>query len=420
MSYEDRIKKALYTSATGRVIDFSDGWDEAEESFDHRASVFRFPKVEGAFVSSQGTGESRFPIEMFIHGEDYDIEAAEVMEILKETGNGVLEHPIYGRKTVQPTNVKRKDNPTTNGGQAIISVLFIESTPLSFPGTEEDIKKRLEELQNSFDDVTPSEYALQRRDDSALDSSNIQARFDTALTSINDFMAPVAELSDTVNAQFNAISLSINNGLTTLVGKPLVLASQFIALIKTPGRVAQSLDLRILGYTGLAQSLRERATITSISNDSRNSLLENSFLLASTVAALAETLLLENFFTKSEALTAANSLILLHNTNRDFLETEQTKFEGSPLELLLYGDSQNTKTLNEIVQITASKLADLSFNLRQERVFTTASDRTIIDLTFELYGDITLENIDLLISSNNLTGNEIILIPRNREIIYYV
>ena len=418
MSWVDRLKRPLYLSASGRAFTFD--YDETEENFSHKASVFRFPKVDGAFVSSQGTGESNFPLEIFIHGEDYDIEAAEVMDILKEAGNGTLEHPIYGTKTVQVTSVSRKDKPTEAGNQAIISILFIESKALNFPGTDEDIRKRLDELQELFDTQAAEEYENQRRTDSPQDSANIQSRFDRGLETINEFLAPVAELNDEINAQFQGISLSINNSLTTLVGKPLVLSSQFIALLKTPARITQSLDLRITGYTGLATNLRERATITSISNDSRNSLIENRFLLSSMTAALAQTLLVEDFFTKSEALTAANFLNDLFITNRDFIETEESKFESEGLEILLYGDSQEAKTLNEIVQITTSKLADLSFNLKQERIFTTASDRTIIDLTFELYGNIEQENIDLLIRSNNLQGRDIIIIPAGTDILYYV
>ena len=86
MVYTDRLKTPIYLSPSGRSFTFD--WEETEESFDHKASVFRFPKVDGAHVASLGTGESRFPLEMFIAGADYDIEADEVMDILKEQGNG--------------------------------------------------------------------------------------------------------------------------------------------------------------------------------------------------------------------------------------------------------------------------------------------------------------------------------------------
>ena len=46
-------------------------------------------------------------------------------------------------------------------------------------------------------------------------------------------------------------------------------------------------------------------------------------------------------------------------------------------------------------------------------------NRTIIDLAAELYGSVD-DQLDFLINSNNLTGSEILELPRGREIVYYV
>jgi len=46
-------------------------------------------------------------------------------------------------------------------------------------------------------------------------------------------------------------------------------------------------------------------------------------------------------------------------------------------------------------------------------------DRTIIDLVGELYGNID-DELDFFINSNNLSGNEILELPKGKEIVYYV
>lgn len=418
MTYKDRIKEASYTSASKKKFIFD--WEDAEESFDHKASIFRFPEQDGAEVQSLGTGEHRFPITAFIHGDDHDLKAEEFMEILGERGNGVLLHPLYGRKIVQPTNIKRINLGVEAASQTVISILFIESQEIAAKETPEDIKKKIEKNQDDFDQDTPEEFADQKKDDTAKDSANVEARFDRNLSAIDKFLAPIAALNEDVNAFFNSVSLSLNNNLTDLVGKPLTLASQTIALIKAPARIIQSLGLRISGYQDLATELRNRATITSISNDARNNLLETRFMLSACVSGLAETLLLEDFTTKNEALTSAALLQDFHVVNRDFIEEQEGKFQSSPLDLLLYGDSQESKTLTAIVEETANALAFLSFDLKQERIIELSRARSIIELTFELYGNIENENIDLLISSNQLIGDEIILIPKGREIVSYV
>ena len=46
-------------------------------------------------------------------------------------------------------------------------------------------------------------------------------------------------------------------------------------------------------------------------------------------------------------------------------------------------------------------------------------NRTIIDLVAELYGSVD-DQLDFLISSNDLTGDEILELPKGREIVYYI
>lgn len=419
MGWEDRQKEASYKGpVSGKTFVFQ--WEKAEESFDKNATIFKFPDKDGAEIVSLGTGEHRFPITAFVSGDDYDLRTQEFMDILEEKGNGVLSHPIYGLKTVQPVTVNRKDDTTENANQASIAILFIESSEIAAKGTQEDIKNRIDDAQKDFNKDTPKEYKDQKRQDSAQDSANSEARIGNELTQMDKILAPIAAFNEDVNTFYQAVNLSINNNLTDLIGKPFTMASQIITLIKTPGRIVQSFSLRVSGYADIATQLRASSTITSITNDSRNNLLENTFMLATCIAALAETILLENFKTKNEALTAAAILLDFHALNRDFIELEESKFQDTPLELLLYGDSEMNNTLNLIVEETASALASLSFNLQQERIIELVRDRNLIELAFELYGNLDPETLDLLISSNNLTGEEIILIPKGRLILYYV
>ncbi len=160
MTWRDRLQKASYIGPSGKEFFFD--WDEVQESFDHKASVFRFPDKDGAEVQSLGVGEHRFPITTFVHGDDYDIAAQEFMDILGEKGAGILLHPIYGRKTVQPTNIKRIDKVVDEGNQAIISILFIESKEVLAQETEQDLEDKIEGFQDEFEKETPEEFENQK------------------------------------------------------------------------------------------------------------------------------------------------------------------------------------------------------------------------------------------------------------------
>jgi hypothetical protein len=70
------------------------------------------------------------------------------------------------------------------------------------------------------------------------------------------------------------------------------------------------------------------------------------------------------------------------------------------------------------VALTAGHLVETSFTLLQERRIVLDRERTIIDLAAELYGSVD-DRLDLLINSNDLTGSEILELPRGRTIVYY-
>jgi len=61
----------------------------------------------------------------------------------------------------------------------------------------------------------------------------------------------------------------------------------------------------------------------------------------------------------------------------------------------------------------------LSFSLKQERSIVLDRARTIVDISAELYGEVDAQ-LDFLINSNNLSGSEILEVPKGREIVYYV
>jgi hypothetical protein len=60
----------------------------------------------------------------------------------------------------------------------------------------------------------------------------------------------------------------------------------------------------------------------------------------------------------------------------------------------------------------------ISFSLRQEFMITLQRPRTVIDLCAELYGSVD-DYLDFFITSNNLTGDDIMELQRGKEIKYY-
>jgi len=62
---------------------------------------------------------------------------------------------------------------------------------------------------------------------------------------------------------------------------------------------------------------------------------------------------------------------------------------------------------------------DLSFSLPIKRSIILPNSRTILDLAFEFYGNVDDITLDYLILTNCLSGNEIIEVPRGKEVVFY-
>ncbi len=70
------------------------------------------------------------------------------------------------------------------------------------------------------------------------------------------------------------------------------------------------------------------------------------------------------------------------------------------------------------VSLAAGFLVDKSFTLDAETRLVLGRPCTFVDLVAELYGELD-ERFDFFISTNNLSGDELVEIPAGREVVYY-
>ena len=228
----------------------------------------------------------------------------------------------------------------------------------------------------------------------------------SALDAVKNGLASVAKTNEAVERQFNDVYDSINLGIDTLIGEPLTLAFQTSILINSPARAASAMSDKLAAYGSLLQQ------ITGVDLTSSNDLATADLYASSTVSAGAVSAINSEFTTRSEAIEAAAAL------------TEQFDF------LVAWRDSQYSNfnvidtgeayySLLNAVAIAAGYLVGLSFSLKSEQSIVLDRDRAMIELCFDLYGDVDLV-LDFFINSNNLTNQEMLLVPKGRKIVYFV
>lgn len=87
-----------------------------------------------------------------------------------------------------------------------------------------------------------------------------------------------------------------------------------------------------------------------------------------------------------------------------------------------FAQSNNYTRLQNTFALTMRYLLTQFFNLKTEKRFILKTARSPIEITITEYGSMGENdaNYDLFIKSNNLCGNEVLLLPAGFECVVYV
>jgi prophage DNA circulation protein len=413
MTWQNRLQQAAYTSPSGVRIEFD--YENVSKAFDKKTTGFNFPDANGTYVQDLGHSGQRYPMRVIFWGNDHDLEAQEFENALQERGEGRLEHPIYNDITVVPFGtITQRDDLKTAANQSIIEVVFWETIGLVYPSSQSDpasnVLTSIDEYNtgaaNEFEDLTSLK--------SAVEQSVFQNNYTAILNQIKLGLQAVADTQEDVKKEFDNIFNSINTSIDILVSTPINLAFQTILLVQSPGRALTNIEARLSAYGDLASAIISGSGVAVQGNDSTNS---NTFhtndLYASTLVTGQVLSVVNNtFFSKPEALGAAEVIIAQFN---ELAAWRDDNFES----LGEIDTGEAYQKLLDAVSVAVGFLVEISFTLKQERRLILDRDRTVIDLVAELYGSID-DQLDFFISSNNLTGSEILELPAGREIVYYI
>lgn len=414
MSWMDRIREAAYNSPQGTRQVFH--FENVREAFDKKTAAFDFVDADGTYVQDNGHTGRRIPLRLFFWGDDYDLESDAFEELLKERGTAKIEHPVYGVIDVVPFGtIARRDDLKTAANQAIWEITFWETIGLLFPSAQSDPASEVLTAIDEYGAATAEEFEEVTSLKSAVEQVTFKNVYSALLDSVSSGLQDIADVQDDVRQQFNAIVDSVNQGIDTLVAEPLNLAFQTVLLIQAPARALTAIGARIDAYNTLANSIiTGDGAVISPGNDSRNSnefhtkdLYASSYVTGSVLSVVNN-----QFTTKPEAITAAEAILAQ-------LEAV-TNWRDDNFESLAEVDTGAAyQKLQEAVALAAGFLVEISFSLKQERSVVLDRARTIVDLSAELYGSVD-DQLDFLITSNDLSGSEVLELPEGREIVYYV
>jgi len=422
MSWQDRLIEAAITTPDGERYIFE--YTDLEIERSKKTATYIFSDTGSALVQDFGLGEINIPLTIFFSGPDYDLTATLFEISASEAGISILEHPAYGIKNVAITSIKRQDSVRSAGGQAIftlgITETIVETVPVSDEETRQTILAIMEEMAVANDAAFAAGHDTNFITDAVAAGNRIKAFAKNLKSAFNEVLSAVREVQDT----FNNIEDFINSNIDFLLGAPLLLSAAVQRLINTPARIASSINSRVNAYLQ-AYAGQTKAIQGSNTTDVKNQRLEKQLLTSSIISSIAESNLFADsdgtgFLTRSDALENALALSQLLSDNQELLDIEESASVSDSLEKRFSANDTVAQNIKIIVSSTSKDLNRLSFSLKQEKIIITQKPRDIITLCFELYGTTSDEKLDFLIQTNTLTGSELIEIPKDREIKYYV
>jgi prophage DNA circulation protein len=418
MAWQDRVREAAYTPPSGDRYTFK--YEDVSREVDLRNALFQFPDVDGGYVQPNGFGPHRYPLRCFFSGPTHDLEATRFELALCEQGVGRLEHPFYGAFDAIPMGtITRRDDLKSAANQTVIEVVFFKTLTELYPSGASNALSELLASLEVFDLGISTEF------DDTLDTKTAAARaITTARTRdlvrlVADGLGALSNAVTAVDTQFRAAQQAINYGIDLLVGQPLQLAQQVINLVRAPARALVGVELRLAGYRSLAQRIFEGTPLAAITsstlanqrlklvNGFRTSDLFAQVALSASVQSIYET----KFTSKPAALNAASDTL-------DQFDALATWRDGATRQLALTDPGEAQQALRHAVARASNYLITASFALATERRIVLDRPRTIIDLAAELFGSVD-DRLDELIATNDLSGSEILELPRGATIAYY-
>jgi hypothetical protein len=420
-TWQDRLREAAYTSPSGTRIKLV--YEDVSRSVEARGTVWEFAGVDGAYVQQTGHGARAYPLRVFFTGANHDRVADAFLAALLEPGSGRLEHPRYGPVSVRPLGtITQRDDLKTGANQTIFDVPFLTSLEGVYPSSDGDAENEILAALGNFDVELAQRFEESASLAAQASRANLASTIRGFLRDTSAALQTAADAVASVRREFaDAVSI-VNYGIDVFIGQPLLLARQVSDLIKAPARALAGIESRLEGYAALAASIFgssagspastiAAAAVPSSLTKAANDFQASNLFAMNAVAGMVLSTLEHEFRTRPEALGAAARILGQFD--------ELVAWRDAGFAALTQVDSGGAyQALHQAVALTVGRLVEASFTLVPERRIVIDRPRTIIDLAAELYGSVD-DRLNLLISSNDLTGSEILELPRGSTIVYY-
>lgn len=407
MSWLERINSEFIIKC-GDGREYRPLWMNAVKSYEFNVSEFEFINQRGAKVVREEAKARRFNLTLHFEGENVLDISDNFERSTYDKRPWTITHPMYGQITVQPLGINfdnTKFNITT------ITCTVVETLLDNFPQTNDDFVDIIEQRANITNEALAS--ALESEELSASDLQDIQQQQRGLYNQGKNFAngLDAETYFNLFNEANNALFVAQSNPIQSIIAtQRFILApANFIQSTRTRQNILTRQFIELLNFLPRILSRSEKMIFQS----NAGTLITAKALSTSTPDLNVD------FKTGIEVLNYAQILHTDLNTYLTSIESLQTD-NGGELDSYI-PNYEPIKELTDLINYTVVNLINIAVNSKTERSIILNYDTNAIELTHRLYGlDANDNNLNDLINQNDLSFDELLIIPQNKKIVYYV
>lgn len=411
MSWIDQAQDKLII-ITGDGREYRPLWTAPKKVIEYNVSQFEFPGVKGSIVS-RGTPKGRkFPMEIYFVGENHLEECQRFEDSAEDTRHWVVTHPYYGIFNAKASSMS-VDHSGGNVSKIDLSLIetIIENNPKGVVTPSDKILQGGAQFSDRMNTALLTNVPVPTTLDKNVMTKNITGFY-------NDAQNKIKETEDADN--YLNLYTEATTAILNATDVPLRAITAMQTFINAPFQFVDTVQNRInmlrSQFEKLVTSV-ENVTDLFVTHTQRRIYEHNAGLLISSIAQA--TITDADYLSSEDVLRTTESLIGLYDeyvANLDELQSANGGDEDSYIP-----DAEAMISLQELVNLTVSKLLEIALDSKQERTLITEYDTNVIILAHRLYGlEEDDSTINYLIDTNGFGGNDLIQIPAGRKVKYYV
>lgn len=421
MSYESQVsEQILFLSPELNV--FKALWKSGDRSGSKKLGIFDPPKFKGSIVQDMDVKSTAYPLTVFFDGFNHIKDGAKFFKALEsEKGVWDVGHPVYGSLRLQLIDYKQVNDPTGDAAVTTFETNWLEpALPENLVSSPELGALTLLEILDAIEDGILQLQQLRSDLYSAVQAGLNMINKVAGLA--NTVMSELAATQNLINDAWNEAKNTLTNLQTAFQSNPsdpdiqAEIGQALIDVIAIPLEASDNYDIRIDFYDELANMAYSSAPTGSSAEDYNSALFFELSMIAILISG-ARIIVTSNFKTRSEIISAIEKVQELWNNIIASIDAIQDNFKALDIDKQYFGNSAAYTSLVNTYTLTMQYLLSQFFNLATEKRFTIKNKRSPLEVCITEYG--TPDNYDLFIESNELTGDEILLLNPGREIVIY-